>query len=111
MLTPWHEHSPALLLRFPKTERDVVDRLIACITDTGRRPLVIGISVKVAILYPYEHAARLGAATILDIAYGLVPEKPGLLLLITVCLDRILGSNTSAGNERNRGYRAYPRSS
>jgi hypothetical protein len=79
MLAPWHEHSQAILIPFPKAKRNVVDRLIALVADAGRCPLVIRIAVIGTLLYPYKHAASLGSATRLDIAHRLIPEQPSLL--------------------------------
>lgn len=64
-------------------------RLTAGVADAGRRPQVIHVAViGTVLLNPYGHAARLHVATVLDISYRLFLKQPGLLRLITVCLDR-----------------------
>jgi hypothetical protein len=68
------------------------------------------VPVKRTLLYTYEHAARLSATAMLDIAYRLVPQYLSLFRLITVCLDRIPGSDTSAEDQRRSSYCTYPRS-
>lgn len=69
-----HEHGPVSVLSSSEEERDVVDRLVARVTDAGRWPHVLGVVVERARLDPGEHLAGLVAATLSDVALGLVLE-------------------------------------